>query len=239
MKEIFEQIKIELPKFLSTFVHILTSPRNGLLKTVGAYDEINRDVFLTKAFVYYFICNLITSFVFLSPIYGAEEFTTVLKFVYFVFIILIFVLLSALALKVSWNVVGVKTSFYKNLITLSYHTGTFFTIYILLNIINLAILRFDSIQKYDVMVQYTYFKGTVNPFDNVFSDYTLLTYQVIGLVSLVFVVIWFYRGWACYRIMNKSTKWQSFFAAVIFSAIMALVFVIDIALDRMLNLRNY
>jgi hypothetical protein len=235
MKELFEQIKTELPKFLVTFISILTTPRDGLLKTISLYQDNKKEEFITKSIIYYLICNLIAGFIFLSPIYGSGDFESVLKFSYSLFITLMFVILSALAMKLSWNLVGEKRPYFKYFIASSYHVGTFLIVYSLLIVINLSILRFSSVEKYQMMIKCTFLGGKDYPLE----DRAVIIYEIINVAIAVFMFVWFYKGWTCYRIMNKSTKWKSFFAAIIFAAIMTLVFFIDIMVDKMLNNRNY
>lgn len=230
MKEIFNEIKIEIPRFLINFIKVLTEPKTflGKLKEISKHSQ---EQAITKALIYFSFCN-ICCMIWQIPIYGEAKILEKSTIIYSFFIPVIFLLFSSVALKFSWKINGYNDAPYLDyFILFSYQGGTLFNIYLFTNFINLSVLKHFDYEKFRQVIEWNYIKnGGINPNDDIFNSMPFLFFAITGFLCLVAVICWFYYSWTLYRELNNATRSKSVIAAIIFTVLMIAVFFVDQAI---------
>lgn len=229
MKEIFDEIKIEIPRFLMNTISVLSKPRVFLLGLKKGSNH-NQEQAIKKALIYFALCNLLC-LVWQLPIYGEAKIMERSSLIYSLFIPTIFLLFSSVALKFSWKITGYNTPYFDYLILLSYHIGTLFNIFLFTNFINLSILKYFDVEKFRQVIEYNYLKNIeANPNEDILTNWSYIFFYISGFLCLVSLISWFYYSWDSYKELNNATKSKSIIAAIIFTVLMIGVFFIDMAI---------
>lgn len=234
MKEILDLIKQELPRFFLTLIRIISNPRTHLAELAKA-PRSKEEAALTKAIIYFTLCGLVSQ-VWLAPIYGSERIWGKLAFLgYSLFIPFVFYALASLALKLSWGMVKYKLPYLDYFKVFAYQMGTLLNGYLFLNFINISVLKYFSLEKFQQVVDYNYLKkSAIDPNTDMLENIPYLIYVITGFAFLLIVIWWFYYSWRVYREMNKAEKRSSVLAAVIFTIFMVAVFFIDMVISNAL-----
>lgn len=234
MKDILDLIRNELPHFFINLINIIAKPRIYPLELIRKSSG-NDEQALAKALFYFFICMLFCQ-AWLIPIYGHENTFNLYTFSVSVFAPILLLILATLALKISWSIIGYKSTFINYFLISAYHIGTILNFYLLTNMVNLAILKACDPKKFNEIIGYSYLKKSqVDPSYDILSNGAYMLFTFLGLVFLILALIWFYSAWSAYRKLNDADKWKSIWAALLFTLFMSVVFFVDIAIEKALE----
>jgi hypothetical protein len=234
MKEILDLIRYEFPHFFINIFNIITQPRKYPLELIRKSNGNNEQA-LARALFYFFICMLFCQ-IWSIPIYGREDIFNLYKLIVSVFAPILLLILGTLALKISWNIVGYKSTFINYLLIFAYHAGTILNFYLLTNMVNLAILKKLDPKKFNEITGYSFLnKSQVDPSYDILSNGAYMLFTLLGLVFLILVLTWFYSAWSAYKKLNDADKWKSIWAAILFTLFMSVVFFVDIAIEKALE----
>lgn len=229
-KEIAGTIKTEAPKFFINFVAIFSAPSKNL--PLVLQKKKKKEAAITAAFIYFSLCVIIVQ-VFLFPIYGMEVWAEK-NLIYSLLTPIIFLLLSAAVLKISWKIVRYNASFWDYFILFCYQIGTLFTIFFFLFFVAIAFLRYHDPVKFTQAIGNNFF-GHENQIIYDYNSPVDLIYILLSAFAMVFSLIWFYRSWACYRYFHKSGRGISILVAILFTVFSVGVWYLDMIVSKALR----
>lgn len=221
MKEILTGIKEEVPRFVNHYYKTLTAPRTYPLEIIRKRQK--QESSIAAALIFFILCIML-SMVFLAPIFGLTESWGWARLSYSIIIDCVLLVLAAGALRLAWRPFGGTVTYQTYLILFSYIFGTVLVAYHFINLVGLSILNRYEPAYYRYVVDDFYLNAnTPAPFDDVLSHGAVIAYTLIGLFMLVFCLTWFYLSWATFRKANVKSRTQGIGAALIFTAILAVM----------------
>ena len=123
------------------------------------------------------------------------------------------VALTALALRISWRIVGGKSPFRSFFIVHSYCYGALIIIITIFQLIGLGILKFFNKDLFEALITLNSQKLEVLLMDSVPGEYW--SFLAIIIVGFLVASVWGFIAWGAYRELNALSQIRSFFAIVI------------------------
>jgi hypothetical protein len=152
MKETIDYILKEIPRFLLNYIKIISSPRDFVLQISSKKGK--EEGKLREALIYFSICYIV-AMSFTIPLFGKENYDAFSSVVLFIAEALILAIVSVAALTFVWRLFGGKMGYFETLIVYAYQFPTWMAFYLLLNLLNISVLKFISPVEYEALINYT------------------------------------------------------------------------------------
>jgi hypothetical protein len=150
---------------------------------------------------------------------------------------------QAVALKFSWWLVGGRSSFGRQLVTLFYFGGPFLLIFAVLLLFALGVVQFTFPDVFESLKDMIVRGGR----DDGGEFYRLLVTVIssdrapaflLAMMSLLLPLtvpwVWVYAGWGAYRELNAVSKSCSFFAGIIYVVLVIIILLFFIFVARVI-----
>ncbi len=226
IKEGVEALKTEVPKFFINFIGVLTSPSEHSLSILKKAKS--KESALAGALVYFTLCGVVGQ-AFQIPMYGMDVWKEK-NLIYSLAAPIIFLFLSAMGLKFSWQLAGYKLPYWDYFVLICYQLGTFFIILVFLMCISLSFLKSNDVKKYTQEVNFTYLKKG-SPVDYEVSNPTDLIYIILMLTMAICTVGWFFYSWSMYRNYHGVSRGKSIWIMLVFMVFFMAVYYIDTIIE--------
>ncbi|MCR6641066.1 MAG: hypothetical protein NVV82_19260 [Sporocytophaga sp.] len=231
MKETIDYILKEIPIFLLNYIKIISSPRDFVLQISSKKGK--EEGRIREALIYFSICYIV-AMSFTIPLFGKENYDAFSSVVLFIAEALILVIVSVAALTFIWRLFGGKMGYIETLIVYAYQFPTWMAFYLLLNLLNISVLRFISPVEYEALINYSY-KGTNKVFPYEWNSKAMIIYNCMNIASTAFAFFWIIKTWSVYRIKNGASRKASFGAGLLFFLSMIIVCFMHVQANKLFD----
>lgn len=222
MKDLIEKILKYLPNYLTDFAAVFGGPKRFIeQKNINADDTFhNALLFLAVSLVVVVLMTapLLPPGKELWAYLVAQAVTT-----------LVAVSLFALALRLSWRVVGGRATFRSFFVTYAYYFGVIFVLLTLWLLLGSGILKVGDPALY-AKLRASQVSGQRAP--ELLESTLFFVYLGVLGVGFILSAVWGFIGWGAYRQLNGLGKGRSFVAMMISGAFGWLIAVIIFVLGR-------
>ena len=219
IKEIFSSI----PKYVSTFSQVLSSPRSFVTER-----DLDQPHALTEALTFAGI-SISLSLILQTPL--LPEKTDFMQF-FGVWILtdLIIIAVTTAIIRLSWKIVGGQTSFDKLLKVVAYQFGVTSPLVLLVFLCSVGVVKIFNPLIYRAMFPNKPDEAVVLTISQLESK-TFIAAIIVFVIGYFLVCVWLLVAWGAFRILNQGSRRQSVIAFALatvltFPAMALLLFVI-------------
>lgn len=208
MQALLKEILASIPKYVSNFYGVLTSPR--LFVTQRDLDQPNA---LTEALAFAGISFSLSMVLQIPLLPGKQDFWQ--TFTIWLIIFFIGIVVAAAVVRLAWKIVGGQASFDKLLKVTAYHFGVGSPLIVLVLVCAAGVLKTFDRPLYNQLFAKTATQEPTVAIDSM----ALFAAGIIFLVGYILICVWFIVAWGAYRILNQAFLRQSLIAFFLASLI--------------------